>query len=70
MWGLNRPETAQPRPGKHSRASPAQPRPLVAYLNRAPAGVEKVGKVNVLMENAGSYQAEKLPEGRWQGGPL
>ena len=41
---------------------------LVAYLNGAPAGAAKVGKVSIIMENAGSYQATKGPDGRWVGG--
>ena len=41
---------------------------LVAYLNGAPAGADKVGKVTIIMENAGSYQAEKGADGRWAGG--
>lgn len=42
---------------------------LVRYLGRNPAGASRVSKVNIIMENAGSYFAEKLPTG-WRGGRL
>jgi hypothetical protein len=41
---------------------------LVGYLNGKPAGADKVGKVNIIMENAGSYQAERGADGTWTGG--
>ena len=43
---------------------------LVAYLNGAPTGADKVGKVTIMMENAGSYQATKRVDGRWEGAAL
>lgn len=43
---------------------------LVAYLNTKPVGAAQVSKVHIILENAGSYQAEKLVDDSWRGGPL